>query len=206
MPYYHDTDETTALVSENKSGKKVKHWIVNYVFPVLFILMMLSLWSFGPMVSSAVRHDITEWQHMRDEMQVDIRRLKHERDLVSDDLQQLQIERDEKRLEWELEREENEKRRRGHVPFWGQARLLNGQCPPDRHRRYEARMYNLLVEDDWYATCMKEPIKIAGRNLASPNSCVNLGLDDGVRGSWSIEVNTRECPRTIWDRLRNIFR
>jgi len=178
---------------------------------------MFSLWSFGPMVSSAIRHDIIEWQHMRDEIQVDIRWLTHERALVSDDLQQLQIERDGKRLEWELEREENEKRRRGHVPFWGQARLLNGQCPPDRHRRYEARMYNLLVEDDWYAACMKEPIKIAGRNLVSPNSCINLvrpfalsdelfanfdqGLDDGVRGFWSIEVNTRECPRTIWDRV-----
>jgi hypothetical protein len=27
------------------------------------------------------------------------------------------------------------------------------------------------------------------------------GLDRGVHGYWSIEVNTRECPRTIWDRV-----
>jgi len=203
---HHDSDETTALVSTNKSGNKVKHWVINYLLPVFFTLMMVSVLSFGPMVSSAVRHDITEWQRVRDTIQIDIRRLTRQRTLVSDDLQQLRIERDEKRREWELEREENDKRRRGHVPFWGQPRLLNGQCPPDRHRRYETRMYNLLVEDDWYAACMREPIKIAGRDLASPNSCINFGLDDGVRGFWSIEVNTRECPRTIWDRLRNIFR
>ena len=29
----------------------------------------------------------------------------------------------------------------------------------------------------------------------------NQGLDNGVRGYWSFEVNTRECPRTIWDRV-----
>ena len=30
---------------------------------------------------------------------------------------------------------------------------------------------------------------------------VNQGLDQGVRGYWTFEVNTRECPRTIWDRV-----
>ncbi len=29
----------------------------------------------------------------------------------------------------------------------------------------------------------------------------NQGLDDGVRGYWTFEVNRRECPRTIWDRV-----
>ncbi|KAI9513324.1 hypothetical protein F5148DRAFT_293659 [Russula earlei] len=190
--------------TDNKGGKKTNGWIINHAFP-LFILMTICLCTIAPMVSMAVRHEIAEWQRVRNEMLIDIRRLGNERRVASDDLQQLQIERDEKRREWELEREENEKRRRGHVPFWGEARLLNGQCPRDRFRRYEARMYNLLVEDDWYAACMKEPLKIAGREFAAPSTCVNRGLDNGVRGFWSLEVNTRECPRTIWDRLRNIF-
>jgi hypothetical protein len=91
---------------------------------------------------------------------------------ILDEIQQLRADRDEQRRELELERERHEKRRRGHVPFWGQARLLTAQCPIDRFRRYEARMYNLLVEDDWYEACMKEPIEIAGRTLTS-HECIN---------------------------------
>jgi hypothetical protein len=82
-------------------------------------------------------------------------------------------ERNEQRRKWEREREEIEKRRRDHMPFWGEARLMTAQCPSDRFRRYEARMYNLLVEDDWYTACMNEPIKIAGRTFTSPHSCIN---------------------------------
>ncbi|KAH9999950.1 hypothetical protein BJV77DRAFT_1064100 [Russula vinacea] len=167
---------------------------------------MASLWMVLPMLSSAVRNEMVEWERIHDGMVRDIGRLRKEKGEILDEVQQLRIDRDEQRREWELEREENEKRRRGHVPFWGEARLLNEQCPSDRFRRYEARMYNLLVEDDWFAACMKEPIHIAGRTPNSPQSCVNRGLDNGVHGFWSIEVNTRECPRTIWDRLRNIFK
>jgi len=115
------------------------------------------------------------------------------------------VTRDELRREWEIEREEHEKRRRGHMPFWGKAQLLTAQCPSDRFRLYEAPMHNLLVEDNWYEACMKEPIEIAGRRLTSPNSCDNRGLDGGMHGNWLIEVNTHECPRSIWDRVRNIW-
>lgn len=179
--------------------------------------MVIGFLTVGPMVSAAVRHEIAEWEHVHDEMLRDIARLREEKRDISDDIEILRVQRDEQRREWDLEREENEKRRRGHVPFWGQARLMTAQCPTDRFRRYEARMYNLLVEDDWNAACMKESIKIAGRTLTSPRSCINLvrpftrsdepfinfiqGLDSGVRGYWSFEVNTRECPRTIWDRV-----
>jgi hypothetical protein len=135
--------------------------------------MVIGFWTVGPMVSAAVRHEITEWERVHDEMLLDIARLREEKRDISDDVEILRIQRDEQRREWELEREENEKRRRGHMPFWGQARLMTAQCPTDRFRRYEARMYNLLVEDDWYAACMKEPIKVAGRTLTSPRSCIN---------------------------------
>lgn len=173
------------------------------------------------MVYNAVRYEKIEWERVRDEMTRDIARLRGEKVDILDEVQQLRVERNEKRREWELEREEHEKRRRGHVPFWGQAQLINEQCPANRFRQYEARMYNLLVEDDWYAACMKEPIQIAGRNLTSPQSCINRvrspctvrrtvcdfsqGLDNGVRGYWSIEVDTRECPTTIWDRVSQCF-
>jgi hypothetical protein len=60
------------------------------------------------------------------------------------------------------------------MPFWGKARLMTAQCPSDHFRRYEARMYNLLAEDDWYAVCMNKPITIAGRTFTSPRSCINL--------------------------------
>ncbi|KAI0254775.1 hypothetical protein BJV78DRAFT_877074 [Lactifluus subvellereus] len=105
------------------------------------------------------------------------------------------------RREWERERETNEPKRRGHVPFWGTARLLTAECPEDRIRQYDASMHNLLVEDDWYAACMNTAIDIAGRRLASPRTCMNYGLDGGVRGYWSIEVNSSECKRTIWDNV-----
>lgn len=125
------------------------------------------------MVSSVVRHEIAEWERVHNQMVHDIELLRDEKRNVSDDLEILRFQRDEQRREWELEREEHEKRRRGYVPFWGQARLLTAQCPSDRFRRYDARMYNLLVEDDWFAACMKEPIVIAGRTLPSPRSCIN---------------------------------
>jgi len=207
MPDYNGPrpDETTSLVNTDKRRKQTKDKFLHYAVATLFILMVISFWSAAPMVSSAVRHEIAEWERVHDQMVRDIELLRDEKRKVSDDLAILRFQRDEQRREWELEQEEHEKRRRGHVPFWGQARLLTAQCPSDRFRRYDARMYNLLVEDDWFAACMKEPIKIAGRTLHSPRSCINHGLDNGVRGYWSIEVNTRECPRTIWDRLRNIF-
>lgn len=183
--------------------KFAKRWFLYYGLPL--ILMVMCFMVLGPMVSAAVEVEMTEWKRVHKKMVIDIGLLREEKRGLSDDIQQLQIERDAKHREWELESEVNEKRRRGHVPFWGQPRLLNEQCPRDRFRRYEARMYNLLVEDDWNAACMKESITIAGRKFASPRSCINYGLDNGVRGYWSLEVNTRECPRTIWDRLRNIF-
>jgi hypothetical protein len=160
-------------VSTRKGGKRAKCGFLHHLFPILFILAMVSLWVIVPMVSNAVRYEMIEWERVHDEMTRDIARLRGEKVDILDEVQQLRVERNEKRREWELEREENEKRRRGHVPFWGQARLLNEQCPANRFRQYEARMYNLLVEDDWYAACMKEPIQIAGRNLTSPQSCIN---------------------------------
>jgi hypothetical protein len=135
--------------------------------------MLVSLWMIVPMVSSAVRNEMVEWERMRDEMLREIGMLRRERIEILDEVQKLRADRDEQRREWELEREEHEKRRRGHIPFWGEARLLTAQCPSDRFRRYEARMYNLLVEDDWYEECLKRPIKIAGRDLTSPASCIN---------------------------------
>jgi hypothetical protein len=210
MPYYHEssseTTETTLLVNTSKGGKHAKCKILHCLFPLLFVLMLVILCMIVPMVSNAVRNEMIEWERVHDQMLRDIGRLRTEKIEILDEVQKLRADRDEQRLEWELEREEQEKRRRGHMPFWGEARLLTAQCPSDRFRRYEARMYNLLVEDDWYKACMKEPIEIAGRRLTSSNSCINQGLDRGVHGYWSFEVNTRECPRTIWDRLRNIFK
>ena len=159
-----------------------------------------------------------EWERVHEQMLRDIGRLREEKIEILDEVQKLRADRDEQRREWELEREEQDKRRRGHMPFWGEARLLTAQCPSDRFRRYEARMYNLLVEDDWYEACTNKSIEIAGRRFISPNSCINRvsphtlsgqlslsdlrqGLDRGVHGYWSFEVNTRECPRTIWDRV-----
>jgi hypothetical protein len=160
-------------VNTPKGGKNAKCSILHCMFLLLFFLMMASLWMIVPMVSSAVRHEMIEWERVHDDMLRDIGRLREERRDILDEVRHLRVERDEKRREWEFEREENEKRRRGHVPFWGEARLLNDQCPSDRFRRYEARMYNLLVEDDWHAACMREPIQIAGRTLTNPHSCIN---------------------------------
>jgi hypothetical protein len=135
--------------------------------------MLVSLWVVAPMVSNAVRNEMVEWERVHDQMLRDIGRLREEKLEILDEVQQLGADRDRQRREWEFEREEQEKRRRGHMPFWGEAQLLTAHCPSDRFRRYEARMYNLLVEDDWYEACMKEPTEIAGRSLTSPNSCIN---------------------------------
>ena len=102
-------------------------------------------------LSVAVKRELTEWQRVRD------------------DIQHLRIQREEERQEWEREREE---RRRGRMPFWGEARLLTEECPEDHIRQYDAPMYNLLVEDDWYAACMNTTTDIAGRRLA-PRTCTN---------------------------------
>ena len=143
------------------------------LFPLFLILMLLSLWMIIPMVTSVVRNEMIEWERVHEQMLHDIGRLRKEKGEILDEVQHLRADRDEQRREWELEREEHEKRRRGHMPFWGEAQLLTAQCPSDRFRRYEARMYNLLVEDDWYEACMKESIEIAGRMLTSPISCIN---------------------------------
>jgi hypothetical protein len=164
--------ERTSLVN-NERNKRPKYKNTHYAFALLFLLMIIGFWTIGPMVSVAVRHEIAEWERVHDDMLRDIAHLREEKREISDDIEILRIQRDEQRREWELEREENEKRRRGHMPFWGQPQLLTAQCPSDRFRRYETRMYNLLVEDDWYGACMKVPITIAGRELTSPRSCIN---------------------------------
>jgi hypothetical protein len=143
------------------------------MFPLFVILMLVSLWMILPMVSNAVRNERIEWERVHDEMLRDIGKLGEEKREILDEVQQLRADRDEQHREWEFEREEHERRRRGHMPFWGEARLLTAQCPSDRFRHYEAPMHNLLVEDNWYEACMKEPIEIAGRRLTSPNSCIN---------------------------------
>ena len=125
------------------------------------------------MVSHAVRDEMIEWERVHEQMLRDIGRLREEKIEILDEVQKLRADRDEQRREWELEREEQDMRRRGHMPFWGEARLLTAQCPSDRFRRYEARMYNLLVEDDWYEACTNKSIEIAGRRFISPNSCIN---------------------------------
>jgi len=160
------------LLLNQSRGKHAKCKILHYLLPLLFILVLASLWMIIPMVSSAVQNEVVEWERVHERMLRDIGRLREEKRDILDEVQQLRADRDEKRREWELEREEHEKRRRGHMPFWGEARLLTAQCPTDRFRRYEARMYNLLVEDDWYEACMKEPIEIAGRTLTS-QKCIN---------------------------------
>jgi hypothetical protein len=160
-------------MNPSKGGKHAKCKIMHGMFPLLFVLILVSLWMVAPMVSNAVRNEMIEWERVHDDMVRDIGRLREEKSEIFDEVQQLRADRDEQRREWELEREEIEKRRRGHVPFWGEARLLTAQCPGDRFRHYEARMYNLLVEDDWYGACTKKPIEIAGRRLTSPNSCIN---------------------------------
>jgi hypothetical protein len=143
------------------------------MFPLLFVLMLVSLWMILPMVSHAVQQEMIEWERVHDEMLRDIRGLREEKREILDEVLQLRADRDEQRRAWELEREEHEKRRRGHLPFWGEPRLITAQCPSDRFRHYEARMYNLLLEDDWERACMKEPIEIAGRKLSSPSFCTN---------------------------------
>ncbi|KAI0254763.1 hypothetical protein BJV78DRAFT_876216 [Lactifluus subvellereus] len=172
--------------------------------------MLTVLFTATSLLSVAVKRDLTEWQRVHDELMRDMARIERLREqesvlsdelqhlretksAVSDDIQRLRIQREEERQEWEREREANEQRRRGHMPFWGEARLLTAECPEDRIRQYDAPMHNLLVEDDWYAACMNTATDIAGRRLASPRTCMNYGLDDGVRGYWSIEVISSEC-------------
>lgn len=131
--------------------------------------MLVTLWMTIPMVSNAVGHEMVEWERVHDE----VGRLREEKREILDEVRQLRADRDEQRCEWELEREEHEKRRRGHLPFWGEPQLKTAECPSNRFRLYEARMYNLLVEDDWDKACRKVPIDIAGRRLTSPDSCIN---------------------------------
>ncbi|KAI0307092.1 hypothetical protein B0F90DRAFT_518647 [Multifurca ochricompacta] len=173
IPYANDWDETTSLLSIRNGRKNAKRWISHFALPLLFFLMVISLWTIVPAISTAVKFEMAEWQRVHDQMTRDIAQLFDEKRAILDEVQQLRSQRDEQRREWEREREENEQRRRGHVPFWGEARLMTAQCPKDRFRQYEARMYNLLVEDDWYRACLHEPIQIAGRTLTSPRTCVN---------------------------------
>jgi hypothetical protein len=198
--------ENASLLGTNRYKKRDKGRISRLMVLLFFILMFVALWSIVPILSVAIELEMEEWQRVHKEMVVDVGKLREEKRAITYEVQELRVERDAMRRKWENEREANEQRRRGHLPFWGEPQLMNAQCPQDRFRRYEARMYNLLVEDDWYARCMNEPTQIAGRTFTSPDSCLNYGLDHGVRAYWTFEVNTRECPRTIWDRLRNIFR
>jgi len=142
-------------------------------------------------MSTAIELEMKEWRRMHEQILLDIEKsrdekrtiadevvqmrteFREEKSAITEEIQQVRAERDETRRRWEDEREANEQRRRGHAPFWGEPRLTTSQCPNDRFRRYEARMYNLLVEDDWYSRCTNEPIEIAGRNFASPHSCIN---------------------------------
>ncbi len=124
-------------------------------------------------MSVAIELRTEEWQRVHKEMLLDIGKLQKEKRAITNEVHQLQVERDTTLRQWENEREANEQRRRGHVPFWGEPQLMTALCPKNRFRRYETRMYNLLVEDDWYSRCMNEPIDIAGRSFPSPHSCIN---------------------------------
>ena len=140
---------------------------------LFFVLMLVALWSIAPIMSVAIEMKQEEWHRVHEAMVLDIGKLREEKRAIANEVQQLQIERDATRQNWENEREANEQRRREHLPFWGEPQLMTAHCPKDRFRRYEARMYNLLVEDDWYTRCMNEHIEIAGRKFTSPASCLN---------------------------------
>jgi hypothetical protein len=140
---------------------------------LVFLLMLIIACAVVPALSAAVKSEMAEWRRVHHEMEVDIGQLLEKRRVVLDDLEQLKLQRDQQRQEWEREREENEKRRRGHVPFWGEASLITAQCPEDGIRRYDARMHNLLVEDNWNAACMNTPMNIPGHTFASPHSCLH---------------------------------
>jgi hypothetical protein len=140
---------------------------------LFFVLMLVAMWSIAPIMSVAIEMKTEEWQRVHKAMALDIGKLREEKRGVENEIQALQTERDAMRRQWENEREANEQRRRSHLPFWGEPQLMTAQCPKDRFRRYDARMYNLLVEDDWYARCMNEPVEIAGRKFTSPGSCLN---------------------------------
>ena len=183
--------ESASLLGVYKSKKCDKSWISRLVVLLFCVLMLVALWSIVPIMSTAIQLEMKEWERMHERILLDIEKSREEKRVitdeiqllqvefrekkraVTDELQQLQADRDDTRRKWENEREANEQRRRGHVPFWGEARLITTVCPKDRFRRYDARMYNLLVEDDWYARCMNERIDIAGRTFASPHSCIN---------------------------------
>jgi hypothetical protein len=157
----------------NTAKRNLKAHFLLFVVPLFFFLITASVWVMVPVMSAAINSEMTEWRRVHKEIERDIRQLRVEKGIVLDDLHQLQLQREEQRREWEREREAMEERRRGHVPFWGEARLLSTQCPGDRVRQYDAPMYNLLVEDDWHGMCMNTSMTVAGRTLASPHSCIN---------------------------------
>lgn len=155
------------------TGRRDKKRVSCSIVLLFFALMLLAMWSIVPIMSVAIEMRTEEWHRLHEAMVLDIGKLQEEKRVIANEVQTLQTERDAMRRKWENEREANEQRRRGHLPFWGEPQLMNAQCPKDRFRRYEARMYNLLVEDDWYARCMNEHIEIAGRKFTSPASCLN---------------------------------
>ena len=162
--------ESASLLGTNRYKKRNKSRLMVLLF---CILMFVALWSIVPILSVAVELETEEWQRVHKEMVLDIGKLREEKRNITNEVQELRFERDAMRRKWESEREANEQRRRGHLPFWGEPQLMTAQCPKDRFRRYKARMYNLLVEDDWYDRCMNEPTQIAGRSFTSPGSCIN---------------------------------
>ncbi|KAI0268184.1 hypothetical protein BC834DRAFT_868323 [Gloeopeniophorella convolvens] len=199
-------DETTSLIDGNYSKKSSRHPSRGCLILVFYILVIASLALAVPSVSVAIQAKIAVSKGLRDKLTLDIKQLQVRKKTIVREVQSLEREQIQQRQAWERERQANEERRRGHMPFWGEPRLTSAKCPRDRIRTYKARMHNLLVEDDWHGACMNETIRIDGRSLYAPYRCVNYGLDDGVFGHWSFGVNICECPKTIWDRFKNIFR
>lgn len=177
MPHRCGVSLSSESVRENDTllgtGRRDKRRVSRTTVLLFFVLMLLAMWSIVPIMSVAIEMQTEEWHRVHKAMVIDIGKLREEKRVIANEVQTLQVERDAMRREWENEREANEQRRRGHLPFWGEPQLMTAQCPKDRFRRYEARMYNLLVEDDWYARCMNEHIEIAGRKFTSPASCLN---------------------------------
>ena len=177
MPHLRGVSHSSESVQESATllgnGNRKRHDKNRIMILLFFVLMLVALWSIAPIMSVAIEMEREEWHRVHEAMVLDIGKLREEKRVITNEVQQMQTERDAMRRNWENEREANEQRRRGHLPFWGEPLLMTAQCPKDRFRRYEARMYNLLVEDDWYPRCMNEHIEIAGREFTSPASCLN---------------------------------
>ncbi|KAH8094536.1 hypothetical protein BXZ70DRAFT_947932 [Cristinia sonorae] len=182
-PSYGAMNASSALTQKTSQSPRY----LSYLKAIAYVLVSLFV------VSSTIQNIFAQDEHQieRQAWQRELRGYQKQRVLFEREVE----EHRRRRLLFEREEAEWERMRQLHAPFWGTTELQTPHCLAYETRRYQARLRNVPLGDDWLTACKNTPVTIHNRTFSTPEKCEMWG--DNVYGYWLVDSDEPEC-RTRW--------